>query len=162
MIQAITTLFEHNFIQRERMNRMLRQLTHEELNRDFVAQASIIRVLHHIAATEHYWIGSVLGHKYEEEEIASGGLELDEVMRYWKKVEMGTRDYLGTLNESRLAYVISVQWPIGTVSFTVGKALLHLASHEVHHRGQIAILMRLLGYEPPVVDMIQSPECEIE
>jgi uncharacterized damage-inducible protein DinB len=104
----------------------------------------------------------VLGHIYEEGEGALRGLELDEVMRYWKKVEVGTRDYLGTLNESRLAYVISVQWPIGTVSFTVGKALLHLASHEVHHRGQIVALIRLLGYEPPVFDMIQSPGCEIE
>ncbi|MHA1957884.1 MAG: DinB family protein [Candidatus Thorarchaeota archaeon] len=48
----------------------------------------------------------------------------------------------------------SVVWGDRTVSFTVAKALVHMATHETHHRGLVIGLIRQLGYEPPDVDML--------
>jgi uncharacterized damage-inducible protein DinB len=36
----------------------------------------------------------------------------------------------------------------------IGELLQHAANHAVHHRGQVTLLMRLLGYAPGNVDMI--------
>ncbi|NHI83307.1 MAG: hypothetical protein EAX81_03275 [Candidatus Thorarchaeota archaeon] len=41
-----------------------------------------------------------------------------------------------------------------TVSFTVKKVLVHLATDEIHHHGLIVGLIRQLGYEPPDVNML--------
>jgi uncharacterized damage-inducible protein DinB len=40
------------------------------------------------------------------------------------------------------------------MSFTVGKALIHMATHETHHRGLIVGLIRQMGLEPPDVNML--------
>jgi uncharacterized damage-inducible protein DinB len=58
------------------------------------------------------------------------------------------------LNENQLQYVRSVTWGDQTVSFTIGKALIHIANHETHHRGVLAGLIRQQGIEPPDFDML--------
>jgi uncharacterized damage-inducible protein DinB len=35
----------------------------------------------------------------------------------------------------------------------VDRVLWHFLTHEIHHRGQVCMLMREKGFEPPVVDL---------
>lgn len=72
----------------------------------------------------------------------------------WREAEQYTRDVFGDQSEETLAHVKSVRWGDRTVSFTVAKVFIHLATHETHHRGLIAGLLRQLGYEPPDVNML--------
>jgi len=39
-------------------------------------------------------------------------------------------------------------------SMPVGELLLHAANHGVHHRGQVSLLLRLLGYSPDNFDLL--------
>jgi uncharacterized damage-inducible protein DinB len=36
----------------------------------------------------------------------------------------------------------------------VGELLQHAANHGVHHRGQVSLLLRLLGYNPDNFDIL--------
>jgi uncharacterized damage-inducible protein DinB len=36
----------------------------------------------------------------------------------------------------------------------LGELMQHAATHGVHHRGQVALLIRLLGYTPGNFDML--------
>jgi uncharacterized damage-inducible protein DinB len=39
-------------------------------------------------------------------------------------------------------------------SMPVGEVLQHAANHSVHHRGQVALLLRMLGYAPGFWDLL--------
>lgn len=40
-----------------------------------------------------------------------------------------------------------------TVTFTPGKLLMHTITHEFHHKGQIVVMLRQMGYDPPNTDV---------
>jgi uncharacterized damage-inducible protein DinB len=39
-------------------------------------------------------------------------------------------------------------------SMPLGELMQHAANHGVHHRGQVALLLRLLGYAPGNLDIL--------
>jgi uncharacterized damage-inducible protein DinB len=154
MMSCIGMLFEHNFAVREPILDAVRQISEEDFTRNHgVGWGSVRDILVHLVNTERYWI-SVL--KDEEMEwLVSGEFpDLDSIARTWMDIEKNTREYMMTLETDHLHHVKMVRWPDATVSFTVKKALVHLATHEVHHRGLIVGLIRKMGYAPPVVDML--------
>jgi uncharacterized damage-inducible protein DinB len=64
--------------------------------------------------------------------------------------------YLDGLTESDLDRPIPYVNSQGdSFTNTVGDILIHVATHGVHHRGQIATTLRRVGIEPPVLDYIR-------
>jgi uncharacterized damage-inducible protein DinB len=154
MMSCIEMLFEHNFAVREPILDAVKQLSGEDFTRNHgVGWGSVRDILVHLVNTEKYWI-SVL----KDEEM--GWLDSNDypdpesIAKTWVDVEKETREYMMTLDADHLHYVKRVRWPDATISFTVKKALVHLATHEVHHRGLIVGLIRKMGHTPPVVDML--------
>lgn len=153
-MSCIEMLFEHNFVVREPILDSVRQLSEEDFIRNHgVGWGSVRDILVHLINTEKYWI-SILNDDEMEFMDSSDYPDVDSIAKAWKNVEKETRAYLMTLDDSHLHHVKGVRWPDATISFTVRKALLHLATHEVHHRGLIVGLIRKMGHSPPVVDML--------
>ena len=154
-MSCIEMLLEHNYAVREPILDTLKQLTLEELNRpeEEIMCRSIWELLIHLIETERYWI-SIL--RDEEPLILNRKalVSLDDISRAMADAERETRMYLRELDQDVLFHVKSVRWGDQTVSFTVKKALVHMATHEIHHRGLIVGLIRQLGYKPPNVDML--------
>lgn len=153
-MSCIEMLFEHNFAVRGAILDSLKQLSNGDFNRNHgVGWGSIRDILVHLVNTEKYWI-SIL----KEEEMqwleSSHYPDLDSVADAWIEVEKATREYLLKLEIDDLHHVKRVRWPDATISFTVKKALVHLATHEIHHRGLIVGLIRIMGHTPPLVDML--------
>ena len=147
-------LFEHNFKVRKPILDSVKHLSSEDFTRNHgVGWGSVRDILVHLVNTEKYWI-SVL----KDEEMK--WLDFNEypdpesIAKIWVDVEKETREYMMALETGHLHHVKQVRWPDATVSFTVKKALVHLATHEVHHRGLIVGLIRKMGHTPPVVDML--------
>ncbi|MGY5876316.1 MAG: DinB family protein [Candidatus Thorarchaeota archaeon] len=155
MMSCIESLLDHTFACREPLLNAVGQLTKEEFVRDLgVGRGSIRDIIVHLVNTEIYWTDNVLREKsrswFRSEEFST----VEEIGRVWSNVGSSTRELFENQNEETLQHVKSVRWDDRTVSFTVAKVFMHIATHETHHRGLIVGLLRQLGYDPPDTDMI--------
>jgi uncharacterized damage-inducible protein DinB len=108
-------------------------------------------LLNHILQTETFWIdGVVTGGNPAEDEIGLTLAELDEAFLARRRA---TETVLRALKAEDLARETRSPWDPG-VRFTIDRALVHFITHEAHHRGQLCLLIRQLGGEPPSVDLL--------
>ena len=155
MLSCIEVLLEHNFACREPLLEAVKHLSKEDFTRNLgVGRNSIHDILIHLVNTEIYWIGHVLRGITTEYVISKDDTDAESIWEAWKSVETTTREFLRDQNERGLQHVKNVTWGDVIVSFTVAKALLHLATHETHHRGLLVGLLRQLGYKAPDVNMM--------
>lgn len=73
----------------------------------------------------------------------------------WNKVEGYVREFLSKLKDEDLA--CDIEFTVEgseTSSMQLGWLMHHAAIHGVHHRAQVALLLRMLGYEPGNFDML--------
>jgi len=152
MISALDILLDHNFACRKPLLESLKKLDNDDFTRS-VGGTSIRNILVHLMNTEIYWI-SLLGDMDTEELNPKEFKDVKSIAKTWRKIERETREFVSNQTEVSLQFVKSVSWDRGTVSFTVAKALIHMATHETHHRGFIIGLLRQMGYEPPDVNML--------
>jgi uncharacterized damage-inducible protein DinB len=59
-------------------------------------------------------------------------------------VHARTEEYIDTLEESDLARIIEAPWG---EKFHLGWILWHVIEHEIHHRGELSLILGLLGRE---------------
>ena len=155
MLSCIEMLLEHNFASRLPLLEAVKQLSQDEFTKDLgVGRNSIRDILVHLVNTEIYWIDHVLRGIATEQIVSKDIADAENIREAWKSVETKTREFLRDQSERGLQHVRSVTWGNVTVSFTVAKALVHLATHETHHRGLVVGLLRQLGYKAPDVNMM--------
>jgi uncharacterized damage-inducible protein DinB len=153
-MSCIEMLVNHNLTVRESLLETLEGLSDEDFVHDLGSGIGSIRdILVHLINTERYWI-SVLREK-ESVRLNPADFEtIGDIKTVWCETEELTRRFLKDLNQEQLSHVRSVRHAGKTVYFTVAKALIHLAAHEVHHQGLIVGLIRQLGLKAPDTDML--------
>lgn len=117
---------------------------------------SIATQLLHIAAVERSWIGEDLERRPMGEEWAPAfalrtgqpqieGHELEYFLEKLNAMREETRRALAALSDADLIREVQcLGAPPDSERFTIDWILHHLIEHEAHHRGQIAVLKRLL------------------
>jgi uncharacterized damage-inducible protein DinB len=71
------------------------------------------------------------------------------------QVEGFERAFLPTLSDLDLMRIVEFSFVPGTTyRMTVGQMLQHAAIHSIHHRGQAALLTRMLGHTPGNFDAL--------
>lgn len=79
----------------------------------------------------------------------------ESVERAWRDVERNVRDFLAELKDEDLARPVEFSLGGGPASvMALGQLMHHAANHGVHHRGQVALLLRCLGHTPGNVDLL--------
>ncbi len=67
-------------------------------------------------------------------------------------------DYIAGLTEERVSARLSYENLQGERwEYSLGHMLQHVANHSSYHRGQVAMLLRQLGREPPATDFLILP-----
>ncbi|MFW9793218.1 MAG: DinB family protein [Candidatus Thorarchaeota archaeon] len=147
-------LINHNSVCREPLFQILNQLDSEEfLKPTGAGKGSVRDILVHIMNAEKYWIAFLKGAEYQMSK-PDDFLEIQSIKDEWSKVTEKTEEFLRNLPQDHLHHVRSVRSGDRTISFTVAKALLHMTTHETHHRGFLIGLIRQKGLEPPNVNML--------
>ncbi|MHA1942867.1 MAG: DinB family protein [Candidatus Thorarchaeota archaeon] len=154
MRTIIEMLINHNVASREPLLQTLEQLDSEEfLKKTGADKGSIRDILVHLMNAERFWIATLKDTKTEKSE-PEDFQDMQSIRVAWSRVASDTEEFIRNLVEERLQHVRSVRAGNQTISFTVAKALLHMTTHETHHRGFLIGLIRQLGLEPPDVNML--------
>ncbi len=118
---------------------------------------SFADLIRHLAATERLMFGENAQCKPSRypghgPELADG---YDDVMEYFRRIHAETVEIVSKLSAEDLARRCTT--PGGT-SLLVWKWLRSMIEHEVHHRGQIYLMLRLVGVPTPPLYGLTSEE----
>ena len=155
-VESLKTLFEYNHWANRKLFEVMAQLTSEQLIQNIGGSYGSIRnTMVHILSAESGWLERCGGPERGPRLNPNDFPTLDLIIRSWAKLEMAKKRFLSQLNNQHL--VQNIEFSLNqteTYSLRLGELLQHAAVHGVHHRGQIALLLRLLGYVPGNFDIL--------
>jgi uncharacterized damage-inducible protein DinB len=154
MRTIIEMLVNHNSVCREPLFQTLEKLDSEEfLKPTGAGKGSVRDILVHIMNAEKFWIAFLNETEYEMSK-PDDFRNIKSIRDVWSKVTADTEEFIRNLPEDQLHHVRSIRSGDQTISFTLAKALLHVTTHETHHRGFLVGLIRQKGIEPPDVNLL--------
>jgi uncharacterized damage-inducible protein DinB len=123
-------------------------LGEEEINRRIAGlQNTVGIVLRHMAGSERFWIGEVVGgipaHRNRDAEFAGDRIDKAAVLADLERAASTTRQVLSGLRAADLVTDVEVRRAQGTVREPRGQALLHATQHLAYHLGQLRLLAKL-------------------
>ena len=149
-------LYDYGYWANQRLFAVLTTLTPDEFTRPVAGNHGSVRhTLVHMLSAEWGWLercgGPPRGPKLDPDDYRN----VESVVTTWNRVERDMRQFLSTQNDDTLAQ--SVEFSLGSGpknSIPRGILLQHAAIHGVHHRGQVALLLRMLGHTPGDFDLV--------
>jgi uncharacterized damage-inducible protein DinB len=155
-VQDLEDLYDYCYWADRKLFDVISQLSSEEFTR-FVAGSyeSVRNTMVHILSAEAGWLdrcgGPARGPSLNPVDFPT----IESVTQAWNKVEANVREFLAKLKDEDL--VRNVEFSFGQsekYSMLLGELMHHAAIHSVHHRGQVAMLLRLLGRAPGNFDIL--------
>lgn len=125
------------------------------LDRDLgVSHQSVLGTLRHIAWGEWLWLA-------RWRESAPRGNDpraaptLAALGTRWTEIGREQLEFMQAVRDPDLRRSITYENPPGTPwSYRLEEMVRHVANHSTYHRGQVAMLLRQLGYPPPATDYL--------
>ena len=142
----------------------VRQVKQEHLTWDAGASfGSLLGTFAHLLGAEQVWLSRFVGNPlaslpglsdFPDLEALEAGFE-----DLWPQLEF----FMASLNEAQLQGLLIWTNSRGeTNSRYLWQAIVHMVNHSTYHRGQIVMLLRQMGYEPPSSDLIYFfPEVDL-
>ena len=166
-VADIQRLYDYSSWANARLLAVVSQLRPEEFTRPIAGSYRSIRnTLVHILSAEWGWLercgGPPRGDRLRPEDFSSAA-SLSEI---WRRVEKDMRELLAGLTGADLERTVEFTIAGGQPqSLPLADLLLHAVVHAVHHRGQVALLLRELGVTPGNFDLliyaIESPSLRL-
>jgi uncharacterized damage-inducible protein DinB len=153
---ALRELYGYHYWANRSLLAVVKQLSPEEFTRTIAgSHGSVRNTLVHALSAEWGWLdrcgGRARGPKLDPESYPTPSKLIDD----WQMVEAYVRDFLARLAPDGADRVVEFSFGDETTQRkTVGQLLWHAANHSAHHRGQVALLLRELGYAPGNFDVL--------
>ena len=145
-------VFSHWSVIRQGLVAALDKLANDQL--DFVPRDglwSLGTVARHIANAEEGWFRYAVTREHAEWPAAYGVTSypsVDSIGVLLAEVHARTEAYLGTVDADRLDEVVDLPWE---AELTLRQIIRHVMEHEISHRGEIYLMLGLMGLEAPDV-----------
>jgi uncharacterized damage-inducible protein DinB len=155
-VKDLEILFDYGYWANRKLLDVIARLTPQQFTQTVDgSHGSIRNTLVHVLSAEWGWLGRCGGPDRGPPLNPADYSTVEALVAAWNKVETYVREFLSKLRDEDLAR--SVEFAIGGTerrSMPVGQLLQHAANHGVHHRGQVSLLLRLLGYAPDNFDIL--------
>lgn len=154
-VSNLQRLYDYNYWANKKLFGVISQLTPEQFTGEVAGSYGSVRnTIVHLMSAEWGWLDRAGGPKRGDKLKAEDFPTLDSVVRTWDRVEGFMREFLSGLTDEDLSRNIEFTLGGPTQSLPLGDMLHHAAIHAVHHRGQVALLLRTLGYVPGNFDFV--------
>ena len=156
-IADLQTLYDYSYWANAKLFEPLSRLTTEEFVRPVAGSYGSPRTtLVHMMSAEAGWLDRSGGPKRGAPLNPDDFPTLETITTHWSAQESKMRAFLAGLTDADLTRRIAFTVP--QISFSrvmaLGEMLHHAAIHNIHHRGQVTLLLRELGHVPGNVDIL--------
>ena len=156
-VKDLETLYDYSYWANAQLFPVVSSLTAEQFGRNVAGSWGSVRsTLVHMMSAEGGWLERAGGPKRGAALNPDDFPTPESVSKYWAVQEGKLRTFLGTLNDDQLARPLEFTLPQLSMTgvLTIGEMLHHGVNHNIHHRGQLAVLIRQLGLAPVNVDIM--------
>ena len=155
-VQDLETLFDYGYWANKHFFAVISQVSTEQFTQSLGGSYGSLRnTLVHMLSAEWGWLERCGGPARGPMLNAADYPTLAAVVDKWRPVEGWMREFLSKRREEDLERRIEFSIGDGPKhAMPMAEVLHHSANHGVHHRGQLALLLRMLGYTPGNVDIL--------
>ncbi len=154
-VKDLEGLYDYGYWANKKLFHVIAQLTPEEFTRPVAGSyGSIGNTMVHVLSAEAGWLDRCGGPKRGPRLNPADFPTVESLIEAWNRVEVQVREYLSKLKDEDLARTVDYMIGGAEDSMPLGELMHHAANHGVHHRGQVALLLRLLGYGPGNFDIL--------
>jgi uncharacterized damage-inducible protein DinB len=149
--------YDYGYWANAKLFAVITQLTPEQFTQPVAGSYGSVRnTLVHMMSAEWGWIDRCGGPSRGPVLKADDYPTLDSLVDQWVIVEGYAREFIGGLRDDDLNRIVEFSIPQVSLkgAMPVGELLQHAATHGVHHRGQVALLLRALGRVPGNFDLL--------
>lgn len=148
-------LYDYHYWANRKLLAVVSQLTPEQFTQSVAGSYGSVRnTLVHILSAEWGWLERCGGPKRGERLNPDDYPTVEALIRAWEPVEESLRALLSTLEDSDLARSTVFTLDGRAYALPLEDMLHHAAVHAVHHRGQVSLLLRTLGFVPGNFDLL--------
>jgi uncharacterized damage-inducible protein DinB len=155
-VKDLETMFDYSYWANGQLFEVVSQLTPDQFTQAVAGSYGSVRnTMVHVLSAEWGWLERCGGPKRGSALSAIDYPNVSSLLERWRQVETSVREFLRTLRDEDLNRV--VEFAIGNSpkqAMRLGELMHHAAIHGVHHRGQVALLLRALGHVPGNFDML--------
>jgi uncharacterized damage-inducible protein DinB len=141
-------LFSHWDQIREGLISTIKAFSEEELiYTPYPGSWSVGKIILHIAGAEDGWLRHVVTReldKWPEEYTLENYPSIEAILQVLDEVHARTTDYLGTLEMEDISLIVETPWDSKIPLLWI---IWHVVEHEIHHRGELSLILGILGRE---------------
>jgi len=155
-VKDLEVLYDYDCWANAKLFHAISQLTPEQFTQTVGGSYGSIRnTMVHLLSAEWGWLSRCGGPERGPRLNPADYPTVESLIEVSGKVEVHIRDFLSELKDEDLARNVAYMNDRAEErSLPLGTLMQHAANHGVHHRGQVALLLRLLGYAPGNLDIL--------
>jgi uncharacterized damage-inducible protein DinB len=155
-VKDLQTLYDYGYWADRKLFEVISRIPPEQFTQSVGGSFGSIRnTVVHIMSAEWGWLERCGGAKRGPKLNGADYPTVESVTETSNKIEKHVREFLATLKDDDVARDAEYLNDKGEKrAMPLGELMQHAANHGTHHRGQVAMLLRMLGHTPGNIDIL--------